>query len=81
MERTHSDIYSGVLCVLARTFAFLEDNGLLDPVNELHLFVLHYISSTGNRSPLEMYTAGMLENEHSGYAGVADVFDPNRIHD
>ena len=28
-----------------------------------------------------MCIAGMLKNEHSGYAGVADVFDPNRIHD
>ena len=40
--RTHRDIYSGVLCFFARTFAHLENNGLLDPLNELHLFALHH---------------------------------------
>ena len=102
VERAHRDIYSGVLCFFARTFAHLEDSGLLDPLNELHLFALHYtfmprinkclqefkrqwenhpLSSEGNRSPLQLYTAGMLENEHSGYAAVASVFDPGSMHD
>ena len=102
VERAHRDIYSGVLCFFARTFGHLEDNGLLDPLNELHLFALHYtfmprindclqefkrqwenhpLSSEGNRSPLQLYTAGMLENEHSGYAAVASVFDPGSMHD
>ena len=39
VERTHRDIYSGVLCFFTRTFAHLEDNGFLDPFNQLHL---HY---------------------------------------
>ena len=41
----------------------------------------HPLSSEGNRSPLQLYTAGMLENEHSGYAAVASVFDPGSMHD
>ena len=41
VERAHTDIYSGVLCFFARTFASSEDNGLLDPLNELHFSVLH----------------------------------------
>ena len=102
VERAHRDIYSGVLCFFARTFGHLEDNGLLDPLNELPLFALHYtfmprineclqefkrqwenhpLSSEGNCSPLQLYTAGMLENEHSGYAAVASVFDPGSMHD
>ena len=100
--RTHRDIYSGVLCFFARTFAHLEDNGLLDPLNELHLLALHHtyipiinrclqefkgqwenhpLSSEGNRSPLQLYTSGMLENELSGYAGVESVFDPENTPD
>ena len=102
VERTHRDIYSGVLCFFVRTFAHLEDNGLLDPLNELHLFALHHtyiprinrclqefkgqwenhpLSSEGNRSPLQLYTSGMLENELSGYAGVESVFDLENAHD
>ena len=102
VERAHRDIYSGVLCFFARTFTHLEDNGLLDPLNEMHLFALHYtfiprinkclqefkrqwenhpLSTEGNRSPLQLYTAGMLENEHSGYAAVASVFDAGSMHD
>ena len=102
VERTHRDIYSGILCFFARTFAHLEDNGLLDPLNELHLFALHrtYIpringclqefkgqwenhplSSEGNRSPLQLYTSGMLENELTGYAGVESVLDFENAHD
>lgn len=42
IERSHRDVYSGVLCFFARTFAHLEDLRVLDPLNELHLFVLHY---------------------------------------
>ena len=102
VERSHRDIYSGVLCFFARTFSRLEDNELLDPLNELHLFALHYtfiprinkclqefksqwenhpLSSEGNLSPTQLYTAGMLENEHSGYAAVESVFDACNRHD
>lgn len=42
VERAHRDVCSGVLCFFARTFAHLEERGLLDPLNELHLFALHY---------------------------------------
>ena len=102
VERAHRDIYSGVLCFFARTFARLEDSGLLDPLNELHLFALHHtfiprintclqefksqwnyhpLSSEGNLSPIQLYTAGMLENEHSGYAAVESVFDASSMLD
>ena len=102
VERTHRDVYSGVLCFFARIFARLEDRGVLDPLNELHLFALHFtyiprinkcleefknqwenhpLSSEGNRSPLQLFTSGMLENEQSSYAGVASVFDSDSAHE
>ena len=102
VERTHRDVYSGVLCFFARTFARLEDRGVLDPLNELHFFALHFtyiprinkcleefknqwenhpLSSEGNRSPLQLFTSGMLENEQSSYAGVASIFDSDSAHE
>ena len=41
----------------------------------------HPLSSEGNRSPLQLYTSGMLENELSGYAGVESVLDFENAHD
>ena len=102
MHNCHVERSCGELCFLARTFSCLEDNELLDPPNELHLFALHYtfisrinehlqelksqwenhpLSSEGNLSPIQLYTDGMLENEHSGYAAVASVFDACNGHD
>ena len=43
VERAHRDIYAGVLKFFAKTFGELEDDGLLDPLNEKHLYALHYL--------------------------------------
>ena len=43
VERTHRDIYAGVLTFFAKTFGELEDDGLLDPLNEIHQYAMHYI--------------------------------------
>jgi len=43
VERAHRDVYAGVLCFYAKLFDEMEKGGILDPLNELHLFCLHYI--------------------------------------
>ena len=43
VERAHRDVYAGVLCFYAKLFDEMEKAGILDPLNELHLFCLHYI--------------------------------------
>ncbi|KAL5017212.1 hypothetical protein ScPMuIL_006801 [Solemya velum] len=43
VERLWRDVFDGVLCFYYRLFNFLEDEGLLDPLNELHLLALHYV--------------------------------------
>ena len=43
VERAHRDIYAGVLTFFAKTFGELEDDYLLDPLNEIHLYALHYL--------------------------------------
>ena len=43
VERTHRDVYSGVLVFYVRIFLQLEDEGNLDVLNDLHIFSLHYV--------------------------------------
>jgi hypothetical protein len=43
VERSHRDIYSGVLAFYARIFQELEDEGNLDVLNDVHLFSLHHV--------------------------------------
>ena len=39
----HRDMYAGVLCFYAQLFHEMENNGFLDPLNDLHLYCLHHI--------------------------------------
>ena len=38
VERTHRDVYSGVLAFYSRVFQKLEDEGNLDVLNDVHIF-------------------------------------------
>jgi len=42
-ERLWRDVYEGVTGLYHSLFFYLENIGLLDPSNELHLFCLHYV--------------------------------------
>ena len=43
VERAHRDVYAGVLCHFAEIFDGMENAGLLDPLNEVHLYALHFV--------------------------------------
>jgi len=43
IERLWRDVFEGVLGLYYRLFYFLEDEGFLDPLNEIHLAALHYV--------------------------------------
>lgn len=43
VERLHRDVYIGVLSHYVQLFTNMEEEGLLDNLNDLHLFALHYI--------------------------------------
>lgn len=43
IERLWRDMHRSVTVLYYRLFYFLEHNGLLDPLNEKHLFTLHYV--------------------------------------
>ena len=45
IERLWRDIHRCVTAMFYRLFYFLEHHNLLDPINESHLFALHYVYS------------------------------------
>ena len=57
IERLWRDVYEGVLSMYYQLFYFLEDEGMLDPFNTLHIAALHYVYlpkiGGGGRGPLK----------------------------
>ena len=43
IERLWRDLHQGVTLLFYRLFYYLEEYGLLDPLNESHLYTLHYV--------------------------------------
>ena len=43
IERLWRDVHQSVTVLYYRLFYFLESQGLLDPLNEVHLYALHYV--------------------------------------
>ena len=41
----HRDVYEGVLSHYVKLFTDMEDEGILDPLNEIHSSSLHYVMS------------------------------------
>lgn len=95
IERLWRDSHRCVTSLYHGLFHFLEENDLLDPLDEEHLFALHYtfvpkvntslevfrgawnnhgVRTAGGKSPLQLFTAGMLRLRHSGLIAL-DFFD------
>ena len=58
VERLHRDVYEGVLAFYVTIFETLEYHGLLDPLNELHLFALHYTYKGRINASLSQFIEG-----------------------
>ena len=43
IERLWRDVFEGVLCYFYHLFYHMEDEGILDPLNFIHIVALHYI--------------------------------------
>lgn len=43
IERLWRDVFQGCIGLYYQLFMHLESSGVLDPCNEVHLFVLHYL--------------------------------------
>ena len=49
------DVYEGVLSMYYQLFYFLEDEGMLDPFNNLHITILHYVYLPKINEKLELW--------------------------
>ena len=69
VERMHRDVYAGVLCFYAQLFHEMENNGILDPLNDLHLYCLHHIYLPRINRSLEEFVGQMnnrpVSTEHN----------------
>jgi hypothetical protein len=95
IERLWRDMHKCVTSLYYRLFYFMEQNDLLNPIDEKHLYALHYvyiprinraltqfvdgwnhhpIRTAHNKSPHQLFTAGMLLLQNSGLTAL-DAFD------
>jgi len=58
IERLWRDTFSGVLKLYYELFHFLESRKSLDPLNEVHLFALHYVYLPRINQSLDVCTLG-----------------------
>lgn len=58
IERLWVDMHRCVTSLYYRLFYFLEHQGLLDPLNEMHLFALHYVYLPRINRALEIFREG-----------------------
>lgn len=63
IERLWRDLHQSVTKMYYRLFYFLENQLLLDPLNELHLFALHYVYVPRINRSIEMFQEAW--NHHS----------------
>ena len=96
IERLWRDMHHCVTKLYYQMFYYLEQTSLLDPLNEQHLYALHYIfvprinkalsefmdawnhhtiRTQHNKSPYQLFTAGLLLLQHSGLTAM-DFFSP-----
>ena len=69
VERMHRDVYAGVLCFYTQLFHEVENNGILDPLNDLHPNCLHHIYLPRIKRSLEEFVGQMnnrpVSREHN----------------
>ena len=63
IERLWRDVHQSVTILYYRLFYFLESQQLLDPLNEIHLYALHYVYLPRIGHALDIFREGW--NHHS----------------
>ena len=56
VERLHRDVYTGVLCSYVELFDSMEHSGLLDPLNEAHMFAISLVFLPRINRSIEEFT-------------------------
>ena len=71
IERLWRDVFQGVVKLYYNLFYFLESQLLLDPLNDIHLFALHYVYLPRINHSLQVFTQGW------NYHGIRTVNECN----
>ena len=91
IERLWLEVKTNVVSFYRNLFYFPEQNQLLDPVNEHHLFALHYVylprinralnemSGSGNNHPRQLWHSGSRAAANSNFLAVESVFDEQQM--
>ena len=58
IERLWRDLFTGCTYVFYHLFYHMEDLGVLDPCNEVHIFSLHYVYLPRIDQRLDLFTSG-----------------------
>ena len=55
IERLWRDVYQGVLALYYKLFYFMEDEGILDPLDDVHLVALHHVYRAKIQEKLDIW--------------------------
>ena len=101
IERLWRDLHKCVTILFYKLFYFMEHHGLLNCLNEYHLWALHYvylprisrslhefvtswnnhpIRTANHKSPLQLFTAGMLLLQNSLLSALDFFDDVNKVY-
>eukprot|EP00112_Aurelia_sp_Birch-Aquarium-sp1_P023908 Seg732.10 transcript_id=Seg732.10/GoldUCD/mRNA.D3Y31 product="52 kDa repressor of the inhibitor of the protein kinase" protein_id=Seg732.10/GoldUCD/D3Y31 len=58
IERLHRDVFEGVLSFYVAIFESMENENLLDPLNDINLYVLHYVFLPRINRSLDQFVEG-----------------------
>ena len=56
IERLWKDVFQGVLALYYQLFYFMEDEGILDPLDDLHLVALHHVYLVKIQEKLDIWS-------------------------
>ncbi len=89
IERLWRDLFTGCTYTYYHLFYALEDSGLLDPSNEMHLCALHYVFTPRINLSLQLFRSGYnhspLSTEHGAspmqlwISGTVQMQDSHRV--
>ena len=65
IERLWKDVYQGVLAVYYQLIYFMEDEGILDPLNDIHVVVLHHVFLHKIQEKLDMWNRAWSQHRLS----------------
>ena len=62
IERLWRDVFEGVLYIYYHLFYHMEECGVLDPANPIHLFILHYVYVPRINRHLNIWKGGYIHH-------------------